>query len=319
MITTKINFSVKNLEIQNDFQIGTFNFYKVEKYDEVIKKMNNEKKDYITFNAISEIQGEDTDELKKKITLKENEIDQINWILSFAQGIRISRTGHNISPKVPGLHTGNFFGTKSAKFPKERIMDEENILKLLKQIEKKITEPDFLRINNLLFPIAFYLAGIEDNMLTNCFIFPYISLESLVLYNTEEFIYGNDGLPNGLTSEIKNVLTNHSSFDKLSEDRKKELFKKISELKRRPISDRIIEFMENNNIGLKDYDYDIKMILNVRNKIFHKAEKIESESLVKCMKNLRSLVVRSILSKLAYNGDYLEITKGWKKIKFIND
>jgi hypothetical protein len=318
MITTKINFSVKNLEIQNDFQIGTFNFYKVEKYDDLIKKMNNEKKDYTTFNAISEIQGKDIAELKEKITLKENEIDQINWILSFAQGIRISRTGHNISPKVTGLHTGNFFGTKSAKFPKVRIMDEENIIELLKQIEKKITEPDFLRKNNLLFPIAFYLSGIEDDMLTNCFIFPYISLESLVLYNTDEFIYGDDGLPKGLNSEIKNVLTNHSSFGKLSDDRKKELFKKISELKRRPISDRIIEFMDNSNIDLNDYDYDIKTILSVRNKIFHRAENIKSDTLVKCMKNLRSLVVRSILSNLEYDGYYLEITKGWKKIKFIS-
>jgi hypothetical protein len=281
--------------------------------------MNNEKKDYITFNAKSEIQGKDIAELKEKIPLKENEIDQINWILSFAQGIRISRTGYNISPKVAGLQTGNFFGTKSAKFPKERIMDEENIIELLKQIEKKITEPDFLRKNNLLVPIAFYLSGIEDDMLTNCFIFPYISLESLVLYNTDEFIYGDDRLPKGLNSEIKNVLTNHSSFDKLSEDRKKELFKKISELKRRPISDRIIEFMDNNNIDLNDYDYDIKTILSVRNKIFHRAENINSGTLVKCMKNLRSLVVRSILSNLDYNGYYLEITKGWKKIKFISD
>jgi len=215
------------------------------------------------------------------------------------------------------LHTGRFWGTKSAKFPRERVIDEEDLLKLLKQIETKLNEPGFLRNNNLLFPIAFYLAGIEDNMLTNCFIFPYISLESLVLFNTDEFIYGSDKLPKGLTSEIEKVLTNHSSFKKLSEQRKGELLKKISELKRRPIGNRINEFIEKNNIKLKDYNYDIKTILNVRNKIFHRAEHIDSKTLEECIKNLRSLVVRSILSKLEYNGEYLEIVKGWRKIKFI--
>ncbi len=319
MITTKINYPIKNLELKDDFKIGTFNFYKTEKYDDVIKKMNEEKTECITFNAVSEIQGKNVAELKEKIKSKDNELDQITWILSFAQGIRISRTGHSISPEIAGLPSNHFFGTKSAKFPRERIMDDEDIIIFLKQIEKKLIKPGFLKDNNLLFPIAFYLAGIEDDMLTNCFIFPYISFESLVLYNTDEFIYGSDRLPKGLNSEIENVLKNHSSFSKLSNNRKKELFKKISELKRRPIRDRIDEFMQNNNIDLKDYDYDFKTILGIRNKIFHRAENIKSETLVECMKNLKSLVVRSVLSKLEYSGYYLEITRGWTKIKFIND
>ena len=255
MITTKINYSVKNLELKDDFQIGNFNFYKTEKYGDAIKKMNEEKTDYVTFNAVSEIQGKNVAELEEKIKIRDNEIDQINWILSFTQGIRISRTNHNISPKVLGLPSGHFFGTKSAKFPKERIMDGEDTINLLNQINTKLSDPDFLRNNNLLLPIAFYLAGIEDNMLTNCFIFPYISLESLVLYNTDEFIYGRDKLPTGLTSEIEKVLTNHSSYETLSEQRKVELLKKISELKRRPIVDRINEFIDNNTIEIKDYDY----------------------------------------------------------------
>jgi len=316
MISTNISYTIKNIELNQDFRIGNFNFTRVDSYGDNIKKMKEEKTDYITFTADSNILGKDVDELKLKIEKRNSEIDQINWLLSFIQGIRISRTSHNISPKIQGLPSGSFFGTKSAKFPRERIIDEKDVIGFLDQMETKISDPNFLKMNNLLFPMAFYLAGIEDNMLTNCFIFPYISLESLVLYNTDEFIYGNDKLPSGLTSEIEQVLINHSSFEKLSQKRKDELLKKISELKRRPISDRINEFVEDNNLDLKDYDYDIRTILNVRNKIFHRAEHIESKILIKCMKNLRSLVVRSILSKLEYDGKYLEITKGFKIIKF---
>jgi len=140
----------------------------------------------------------------------------------------------------------------------------------MRQLEPKIKNNDFLRKNNLLLPIAFYLSGLEDKMLTNSVILPYISFESLVDYNTDEYIFGKDKLPKGLRTAIINSITTYQGYSKLVSTRQKEIINKMPELKRRPISDRINEFLGSNDIWFSDYKYDIQTISKVRNKIVHK-------------------------------------------------
>jgi len=312
---SKITFYIRNFELYNPFNIGNFELKKVTDYDNKIKQLKKEH-EAITYKAIAILEGKKIDDYKKDIKDKTEEISQITWLLSFANGIRITPTGWNISPKIDGIPTGNFWSTKPAVFPTTKIIIERELPDFMKQLEPKIKNNNFLREHNLLFPIAFYLSGLEDKMLTNRVILPYISFESLVFYYTEEFIFGKDKLPKSLSSTIEKALKTHKSYPKLTPSRRKELLKKIPELKRRPIIDRIYEFLDGNNLWLSDYKYDIQTILDVRNKIIHRAESINGDLLVKCMKELNSIVVRSILSKLEYIGRYSEITKGWVSINF---
>jgi hypothetical protein len=313
---TEITFYIKNLQLNNPFKIGNFSLIKVTDYDNLITEMKKKERDTVTYNAITIIDGENPKAIQNEINNKLKELNQITWLFSFVCGIRISAAGWNIAPKIDGVPTGSFWPTKSAGFPHQRIIHDFEIEKFFKQIESKISDNGYLENNKLLFPIAFYLSGLEDKMLTNCFILPFISFESLVFHNTEEYIFGIDKLPHGLNSQIQKVLENHSSYLKLPKERREELLKKIFELKRRPIMSRVNDFLKNNNIFLKDYEYDIKTIFEVRNIIFHTAAKIEERTLMKCMKDIRSLVVRSILAKMEYNGKYNEIVKGWAETEF---
>jgi len=314
---SKITFFIRNFELYNPFNIGNFELEKVTDYDDNIKQLKKEQ-ERVTYKAIATIEGRKIDDVKRDIKNKEEEINQITWLLSFAHGIRITPVGWNTSPKIDGVPTGFYGSPPPAVVHTNKIIDEHHLQDFMKQLKPKIKDIKFLRKNNLLLPIAFYLSGLEDKMLTNNVILPYISFESLVYYNTDEYIFGKDSLPKGLTTAIKEILTTHQDYNKLLPSRQKEIIRKIAELKRRPITDRIYEFLDSNNIQLSDYEYDIRTITDVRNKIFHKGESIDSDLLVKCMKELNSIVVRSILSKLGYAGKYSEAIKGWGLIDFPN-
>jgi len=236
-LKSKITFYIRNFELNNPFNIGNFELKKETDYDNNIKLLK-EKQERVTYKAIATIEGEKIDDLKKDIKYKEEEVSQITWLFSFAYGIRITPIRWDISPKIDGIPTSKFWASKHAVFPTNKIIDERHLQDFMKQLEPKIKDIKFLRKNNLLLPIAFYLSGLDDTMLTNSVILPYIGFESLVFYNTEEFIFGKDILPEGLTTAIKEVLPKYQGYRKLAPSRQQEVIKKIPELKRRPIINR---------------------------------------------------------------------------------
>ena len=231
-----IKFFIRNFESNESFNIGNFELKKETDYEEKIKQLKNEQ-EIVTYKAVANIEGKNIDEVNNDIKNKEMEINQITWLLSFANGIRITPIRWKITPELKGIPSEKFGSFKPAVFPTTKIIDECDLPDFMKQMEAKIKDNNFLRENNLLLPIAFYLSGLEDTMLTNSVILPYISFESLVFYNTEEFIFGKDRLPKGLTSDITEALSSHKSYQGLSQSRRHELFNKIPEFKRRPISE----------------------------------------------------------------------------------
>ena len=146
---SKITFFIRNFELYNPFNIGNFELEKVADYDNNIKKLKKEQ-EIVTYKAIAAIEGEKIDDLKKDIENKEGEIRQITWLFSFAYGIRITPIKWDISPKIDGILTSQFWTSKTAVFPTNKIIDEHHLQDFMKQSEPKIKDNDFLRKNNLL-------------------------------------------------------------------------------------------------------------------------------------------------------------------------